>query len=203
MTCKWAERPPLQIVSHKEDAISKECQLRNSCVKDFMWPCGYVTEGFSFTTEHLSSSPCIYTYIHIHTRTHIDRWIDINTCAHTRKHVYLYIYICIYIYIYIFFSSSWSGYNYFSLQGILRALPGSSNKVHHIVERSKGNIIEGEEQNSFLSCIISCNRSTPLKTIIVVSESRYFLPMFQEGKCSSCSVAVYRGATMWFSLFGG
>lgn len=75
----------------------------------------------------------------------------------------------IFIYIYIFFSSSWSCYNYFSLQGILRALPGSSNKVHRIVEKSKGNIIEGEEQNSFLSWIIPCNRSTP-QTIIVVSE---------------------------------
>lgn len=67
---------------------------------------------------------------------------------------------------YIFSSSSWSGYNYFSLQGILRALPGSSIKVHRILERSKGNIIEGEEQNSFLSCTISGNRLTPLKTII-------------------------------------
>lgn len=90
---------------------------------------------------------------------------------------------------YIFSSSSWSGYNYFSLQGILRALPGSSNKVHRIVERSKGNIIEGEEQNSFLSCIIPGNRLTPLKTITAVSEPRYFLPAFQEGKSSSCSTA--------------
>lgn len=120
-------------------------------------------------------------------------------CAHTQTHIHIYIFF----YIYIFFSSSWSGYNYFSLQGILRALPGSSNKVHHVVEKSKGNIIEGEEQNSFLSCIRSCNRLTPLKTITAVSEPRYFLPVFQEGKRSSCSIAVYRGATMRFSLFGG
>lgn len=113
-------------------------------------------------------------------------------CAHRQTRIHIYIYL----YMYIFSSSSWSGYNYFSLQGILRALPGSSNKVHRIVERSKGSIIEGEEQNSFLSCIVTGNRLTPLKTITAVSEPRYFLPAFQEGNCSSCSTDVYRGATM-------
>lgn len=117
-----------------------------------------------------------------------------HMCAHRQT------YIDILIYIFFFFSSSWSGYNYLNLQGILRALPGSSNKVHRIVERSKGNITEGEEQNSFLSCIIPCNRSTPLKIIIVGLEPS-ICPLHSRRANVHLVQLLCTGATMWLFPF--
>lgn len=172
------------------DCITRRrCCLRGVPVKKHLCERLSMTVWISYKgLLNYRASTCLplHIYTHIYTDTDTQRQMDTYTymCAHTQTYIYLYIFF--------FFSSAWSGYNYLSLQGILRALPGSSNKVHHIVERSKGNIIQGEEQNSFLSCTIPCNRSTPLKIIIVVLEPRYLPPTFQEGKRSSCSMAVYR-----------